>query len=602
MNGNELLEKDRLKAADVWRRISSGLLDPVKGTRMVSRLADRHPLCPLFFTVLGSIEILCSGIDEDRPGYLSLARLKGRHLDPEPLYEALLETTPFILDVLIDTETHREEAGRSIYEYYGIGARARPGAHLLTHLLLQDLLERGEAFSGEQAGLYMSGRDALLPLLRGLESGLDMILSSEGRVPDLTRLYIVLGSYSAPETLPLMLKGLTWCTGQALNEAVLALVKTGYLHPREVTSAVRGMLDNGLAHEAMINAVDVIGLLGPLEGNYDFLAGLESKLDPRNPLHQEMLESAASSLGQSPGSRGRLESIAGEDAAAILSRPQKRFFFESEVIEGPRPWELTMTLRREIELDLRERSDAQPNLEGYWYYQEGWETFDEDLRDFELQRGLPHRYRRIMIKLMSYSRKPEFARDMSLALREWMSASGRKRLRRPDPFPGLSREEVAFYDWAFLSRSLDGRRHQLVREFLEENEQQLWDDEADYLKAMAESRLSLFEVLEAGPESPLRLRDAIFNDTFTVRDDPAFRSLEPSAAVIARLGETRSGWEVLGLPLPVHEDAVEWIGKAVMEPAQSRMKAGPDKDMVEYLREHALRLFFCRGDLFEGCS
>jgi hypothetical protein len=258
----------------------------------------------------------------------------------------------------------------------------------------------------------------------------------------------------------------------------------------------------------------------------------------------------------------RLETIAGEDAVMLLTRQRKSFFLESEVLDGPRPWELTMTMRREGLLRESERADAMPDLKGYWDYQEGWETFDESCLEVELQQDIPQPYRRVLTKLIPFFKRPEFAREASLALRDFLCASGRKRIRTETPFHLFSREEVAFYDWALLSRPLSEQGHSPAREYLEQNGHDLWKDELDYLEALIASRLSLFEVLEIEPGCSLRVRDVFKGDIIPVRGEALTIDLDPSDAVIMRISGTQGDWEIMGPVFPVTGEAGEGIEKA----------------------------------------
>ncbi len=456
MNIPEPLMKDMLEAEHIGLEVQAGNMSPGQGLKEASRLADLHPLSPRFFTVLGIIADPLNCFASSWPAYLSLARLKGRHFDPDPIYENLLESTMMLEDVLLDADTHRDEAGQSLYGFFGPEARAGRRDHLHTHLLLQDLLEHGGAFPSGQAKLYLRKKARLLPLLLNMKEGLEDIMSSEGQIPDLSNLFLVLGAYGSIDALPLLLKGLRWCTGYALNEAVLALVKTGFQHPEAVSAAVKSMLESAGEHECKVDAVEVLDMLDPL------VSGQRGKLDDNDSLQK----------------------LAEEDVTTLLLRKRSPYMCMHETPENSRPWELTKTFLREAELQDRERPGALPDLEHFWYHQEGWETFDETWSDEELLADLPRRYRLILAKLLRFTLQPEFGREMSRASREFLEKAGRKRpMRNFDGCP-LSQEEIAMYERMIFSHTLNKQGHSLAQEYLQRNNQDLWDDEREFLEAL----------------------------------------------------------------------------------------------------------------------
>lgn len=350
--------------------LENGDINIEEAEELIHSQSDLHPTAsPIFL----ACSLLASKSDKqlEMTGYVALSKIKSdRYMTEEVSQHAYASKGAF--SKLVDAfEKKPALLGKDFY------LSSEADDHVVNHFLVQELADSETILDRNTLKLVLDRRTGIEPIVIGLLR--DLLGPQLAIAPYNTLMHPIkiLGCWNSLDALPYLLKALNICVTEQLQEAIIALVKLGSQHPKEVSEGLIGIINDPKCGDGRFAAIEALGFLWSKENNLEFLSDAIGSLDRRDAMFNGMFSFLAQSLlmtGQQDAAKklskmikkdkGKLNKVLVEKMGKTLEqfKPQEDNRLErladediydiccSQPDSKSKNWRMTMTLRRERRL------------------------------------------------------------------------------------------------------------------------------------------------------------------------------------------------------------------------------------------------------------
>lgn len=265
--------KSTLAAKIAIDDFDAGVISALEAEGIVHAQADLHPVVNSFYTA-SAVLAKEQGRDLDAIGYFALAKKSVDLIGAKLARYATLDDKGGILEDL--NETFSKRKGLLNVRPYLDKCRD----HVINHFLVHDIAASEEYIDAEELDMLLSRAEAITPILTGMTADLIEHVPMVDPPPGLIDLIRIIGHIKPAEAISSLLQALKYCTGDTLQEAVIAVVKLGSESPNEVSLGLRRIVGDPDSGEARLPAIDALRFLLDRPVDAGFLIEALESLDP----------------------------------------------------------------------------------------------------------------------------------------------------------------------------------------------------------------------------------------------------------------------------------------------------------------------------------